>query len=216
MSTLTASPSDHLSDTPARRLTIAELRASIGGCNTLDTPQVSSSVVTSPGSGSGEQLKLQRRSRFRLSPPMTNDWASIVYRWMLRWGMQQCYYRHKGGDGLWSLEELAELLEDELYTRQGDWVFSNVRKARKGITTEQASRFARNAAEFIHSEFDPTFHVRVREHASALGKLGGRPRAFELEELAGLDGLSHAEAAARLGVSRDTIKRRRAELRRIS
>jgi hypothetical protein len=169
-------------------------------------------MITSPGSGAGEHLKLKGRSRFRLSPPMTNDWAPIAYRWMLRYGMQLSYYRHKAGDGLLPLDELAELLEDELYARQGDWVFSNVRKARQGITAEQAARFARNAAEMIHSEFDPTFHLRVSALASRLGKLGGRPRSFTLDELATLDGLSHAEAAQRLGVSRDTIKRRRREL----
>jgi len=167
----------------------------------------------------GFQRKLIKAKTYRLAPPGATDWGDVVHAFLTRWGASRLYALQKTGTAPDALPwgELADILEAEVYRRQGAHVkpYKDENGVRTGtaMTPENLTRTARNAARYLEANYDVSFVTRVREFARWVGARGGRPRSFALEALAALDGLTHAEAAEALGVSRETVKRRRAELR---
>lgn len=160
-----------------------------------------------------ESVESKTRSR-RLSSRTDES----INRWMIRKGFDYIEAHYLRFKKMPSDEDVTSHLFtvgcDKLQPVSGYERFhSGMRKA-TAITDDEVERWARSAAEFALSEFDPEYRQKRQAWGAKGGRTSKRKPLYTWADFLKVERLSHAEAAQVLGVSVSTVRRMRADFRR--
>jgi cobalamin biosynthesis Mg chelatase CobN len=115
-----------------------------------------------------------------------------------------------------TVEEFSSQLLEVLETRarlQDDYDRATNGRDRGAITYTEAEELAQDVAAFALNSWDPAFFTTAAERGRRGGQKSRRGKNYTQADLAAVEGLSKADAAAKLGCSESTIARLRREAR---